>query len=84
MSWIRSPFERIFGRKPNNPEFYWVTCMKCGWENKFTLASGRMTIVPAPDETEPDGPQHVTKLPKRCPKCGARLEKYKVPPPIKN
>ena len=77
------PFIPPFSPVQNDPEMYWVRCPKCGWQESFVLDPCEMTVIPAPGETEPENPPHVTKLPKKCPKCGARVEKYKVPPPIK-
>ena len=77
------PFIPPFDRKQKEPELYWVTCMKCGWKEIFELVPCEMIRVPAPGETEPQGPRLVAKLPARCPKCGARVEKYKLPPRIK-
>ena len=84
MSQFIPPFDPPFGRKQKTLEFYMVNCTKCEWTEPFVLAPCEMIVIPAPGETEPQGPQHVTELPKRCPKCGARVEKTKIPGVIKH
>ena len=77
------PFIPPFTPEQNDPEMYWVRCPKCGWKDSFALAPDGTSWIPAGNKTEPQGTQQVTKLPAKCPKCGATLEKHKLPPRIK-
>lgn len=65
----------LFGK---NPEFYRMSCTKCGWEDAFELEPCETITIALPG-TPPDRWHHVTELPRRCPKCGARLKKEKLP-----
>ena len=70
----------IFGK---NPEFYAMSCTKCDWKETLELSSCEMDVITL-DGEPPKGPRSVTELPKRCPVCGARLSKKKLPIPVFN
>lgn len=72
---LHSVIQPIFGK---NPEFYAMSCPKCGWEETLELTPCEMDVITLDGEA-PKGPQSVTELPKRCPECGARLKKEKLP-----
>jgi predicted RNA-binding Zn-ribbon protein involved in translation (DUF1610 family) len=61
-----------------NPEFYEMSCPKCGWKETLELDPCEMDVISL--SGEPDrGPRSVTRLPKKCPECGAKLQKKKLP-----
>ena len=66
-----------------NPEFYAMSCPKCGWKETLELDPCEMEVITL-DGAPPSGPRSVTELPKRCPECGARLNKKKLPIPVFN
>ena len=70
-----SVIQPIFGK---NPEFYAMSCPKCGWAEALELNPCEVDVITL-DGEPPKGPRTVTELPKRCPKCGARLNKQKLP-----
>ena len=70
-----SVIQPLFGK---NPEFYAMSCPKCGWEETLELDPCEMDVITLDGEA-PKGPRSVTELPKRCPKCGAKLKKEKLP-----
>jgi predicted nucleic-acid-binding Zn-ribbon protein len=70
-----SVIQPIFGK---NPEFYAMSCPKCGWEETLELDPCEMDVITLDGEA-PKGPRSVTELPNRCPECGARLKKEKLP-----
>ena len=70
-----SVIQPIFGK---NPEFYAMSCPKCGWQETLELSNCEMDVITLDGEA-PKGPRSVTELPKRCPECGARLKKEKLP-----
>jgi len=65
----------LFGK---NPEFYEMSCPKCGWKENLELAPCEVDVITL-DGEEPKGPRIVTELPKRCPECSARLTRKKLP-----
>ena len=75
-----SVIQPIFGK---NPEFYAMSCPKCGWKETLELDPCEMDVITLDDEP-PKGPRSVTELPKRCLTCGARLTKTKLPITIFN
>ena len=70
-----SVIQPLFGK---NPEFHAMSCPKCGWKETLELAPCEMDVITLDDEP-PRGPRSVTELPKRCPECGVRLKKEKLP-----
>ena len=65
----------LFGK---NPEFYAMSCPNCGWKETLELDPCEMDVITF--EGEPSkGPRSVAELPKRCPKCSARLNRQKLP-----
>ena len=70
-----SVIQPLFGK---NPEFYEVNCPKCGWGDILELDPCEMDVITL-DGKPPRGPRCVTTLPKKCPKCNARLKKTKLP-----
>ena len=70
----------MFGK---NPEFYAMSCPKCGWKELLELAPCEVDVI-TPDGEPYRGPRIVTELPKRCPACGARLKKEKLLIPVFN
>ena len=72
---VPSVIQPLFGK---NPEFYEMSCPKCGWEETLELDPCEMDVITLDGES-PKGPRGVTELPKRCPECGARLTKKKLP-----
>ena len=72
---LHSVIQPIFGK---NPEFYAMSCPKCGWKETLELDPCEMDVITLDGEA-PKCPQSVTELPKRCPKCGAKLTKKKLP-----
>ena len=70
-----SIIQPIFGK---NPEFYAMSCTKCEWKETLELSNCEMEVITL-DDAPPSGPRSVTELPKRCPECGARLTKKKLP-----
>ena len=77
---MRNCMRPMFGK---NPEFYALSCPECGWEESFELDPCEMTRIALPG-TPPDNWNHVTELPKTCPKCSARLKKTKLPVMLRN
>ena len=75
-----SVIQPIFGK---NPEFYAMSCPKCGWKETFELIPCEMDVITL-DGSKPSDPQCVTELPRKCPECGAGLTKKKLPTPIFN
>lgn len=65
----------LFGK---NPEFYEMSCPKCGWKENFELSNCDPEVITLDGEA-PRGPTIVSELPKKCPKCGARLTRKKLP-----
>ena len=65
----------LFG---NNPEFYEMSCPKCGWKETLELDPCEMEVITLSGEP-PSGPRSVTELPTRCPVCGARVNRKKLP-----
>ena len=68
-----------------------VTCPDCGWQESWTIANGRTSrnIICTPDndggfcheavdsaETNIFG---MPRIPKRCPACGEKTKRYRVP-----
>ena len=72
-----SPFviQPIYGK---NPEFYAMSCPKCGWKETLELSNCEMEVITLDDEPY-RGPRSVTELPKHCPNCGDKLKKEKLP-----
>ena len=75
-----SVIQPIFGK---NPEFYAMSCTKCEWKETLELSNCEMEVITLDDKPY-SGPRSVTELPKRCPECGARLNKKKLPIPVFN
>ena len=75
-----SIIQPIFGK---NPEFYAMSCTKCEWKETLELSNCEMEVITL-DDAPPSWPRSVTELPKRCPECGARLNKKKLPVPVFN
>ena len=61
-----------------NPELYDMSCPKCGWDEAMVLDPCETDTITLSGEP-PRGPRHVTELPKKCPECGARLNRKKLP-----
>ena len=74
-----SPIHFPSGPFRKNPEFYEMSCPKCGWKEMLELDPCEMIVIPAPGKTGPSGPRQVTELPKTCLLCGTRLNKKKLP-----
>ena len=70
-----SVIQPLFGK---NPEFYAMSCPQCGWKETLELAPCEMDVITLDGEA-PKSLRSVTELPKRCPECGARLKKEKLP-----
>ena len=70
-----SVIQPLFGK---NPEFYEMSCPKCGWKETLELDPCEMDVITLDGEPY-RGPRTVTELPKRCPTCGAKLTKKKLP-----
>lgn len=68
----------FFPFRRRGPEFYRMTCPKCGFSREYHLAKD-VTVIRNPDCDHSDDPEIVEKLPGVCPKCGARLKKKKLP-----
>ena len=75
-----SVIQPLFGK---NPEFYEMSCPKCGWKETLELSNCEMEVITLDGEPY-RGPRSVTELPKRCPTCGAKLTKKKLPIPVFN
>ena len=75
-----SVIQPLFGK---NPEFYAMSCTKCNWKETLELNNCEMEVITL-DGKAPNGPRSVTELPKKCPECGARLNKKKLPIPVFN
>ena len=65
----------LFGK---NPEFYEMSCPKCGWKETVELTPCEMDVITLDGEPA-TGPRSVTELQKKCSTCGARLTKKKLP-----
>lgn len=65
----------LFGK---NPEFYEMSCPKCGWKETLELSNCDPEVITL-DGAAPSGPRIVAELPGKCPKCGARLTRKKLP-----
>lgn len=48
------------------------------------LSPCEVDVISAPGEMKPSGPKNVTTLPKRCPICGSRVNRQKIPVVVKN
>ena len=70
-----SVIQPLFGK---NPEFYEMSCPKCGWKETLELTPCEMDVITLDGKPTPVL-QSVTELPKRCPACGTRLTKKKLP-----
>ena len=70
-----SVIQPFFGK---NPEFYAMSCPKCGWKETLELSNCEMEVITLDGEA-PKWPRSVTELPKKCPECGARLNRKKLP-----
>jgi predicted nucleic-acid-binding Zn-ribbon protein len=75
-----SVIQPLFGK---NPEFYAMSCSKCGWKETLELSNCEPDVITL-DDNPYQGPRIVSELPMRCPACGARLMKTKLPIPIFN
>ena len=64
---IRLPYRF---RKKNEPQFYLLTCPKCGFRKQYELAKN-YTVVRTDDAAAADTPEVVDELPTACPACGA-------------
>ena len=69
----RFPFRRI-----REPEFYRMTCPRCGFDQEYELAKG-YTVCTDPECDRSDDPEVVDALPAACPNCGAGLRKTRIP-----
>ncbi len=64
-------------RKNTDPEFFRMTCPKCGFDKKYELTKD-YTGIPGADNEDSD--YEITgKLPEVCPRCGAGLNREKLP-----
>jgi len=72
---IRPPW---FLRKKNEPQFFRVRCRECDFKKCYEVTSS-IVIYTDPDEDHSSLPKVVEKLPDRCPICGGKLEKIKIP-----
>ena len=70
-----SVIQPLFGK---NPEFYAMSCPDCGWKETLELDPCEMEMITL-DGKAPSGPRSVTELPERCPECGGRLSRKKLP-----
>ena len=75
-----SVIQPLFGK---NPEFYEMSCPKCGWKETLELDPCEMDVITLDGEPY-RGPRTVTELPKKCPVCGAKLTKKKLLIPVYN
>ena len=75
MNKLLSVIQPMFG---NNPKFYAMSCPNCGWIATLELLPCEVDVITLTDDS-PKGLQSVTKLPKKCPKCGGCLKKKKLP-----
>lgn len=48
------------------------------------LSPCEVDVILAPGEMKEDGPEIVTALPKRCPICGSRVNRQRIPVVVKN
>lgn len=67
--------DNIWKRKPP-VEFYHCECPKCGFSQNYEVASGTTIQIEPPDA---DDPILVSQVPEKCPKCGAKWRKRKIP-----
>lgn len=66
-------------RKKNEPQFYLLTCPKCGFRKQYELAKN-YTVVRTDDAADDNTPEVVDELPAACPACGAApLKKDRIP-----
>ena len=73
---IRLPYRF---RKENEPQFYLLTCPKCGFRKQYELAK-HYTVVRTDDDDADDAPEVVEELPTACPVCAASpLKKDRIP-----
>ena len=75
-----SVIQPLFGK---NPEFYEMSCPECGWKETLELTPCEMDVITLDGEPA-TGPRSVTELPKKCPKCDARLNRKKLPIDVKS
>ncbi|MBO4619384.1 MAG: hypothetical protein J5654_04675 [Victivallales bacterium] len=66
----------IWGRRKPPVEFYLCECPKCGFSQDYEVTSGEVIQIEPP---APDDPITVLQLPEKCPKCGAKWRKRKMP-----
>lgn len=64
-----------FGRDPSS--FYLCECPKCGFRQSYELGAPSSAIVNGAED--PDSMKTVEKIPKVCPKCGAKWKKNHMP-----
>lgn len=67
----------FFTHKRNEPEIYRMTCTGCGWSQDMELTTAEVIQTEDPDAGK--GPVIVSELPERCPGCGGKLKKEKIP-----
>ncbi|MBQ4107712.1 MAG: hypothetical protein IJC73_09090 [Lentisphaeria bacterium] len=65
-------------RKKNEPQFYLLTCPKCGFKKMYEQGNYEV-VVCDPDCAPSSSPEVVEKLPTACPACGAKLKKENLP-----
>lgn len=75
-----SVIQPLFGK---NPEFYEMSCPKCGRKETLELSNCETDVITLDGEA-PKGPRSVTELPERCQACGAKLTKKKLPVTVFN
>lgn len=67
-------------RKKNEPQFYLLTCPKCGFRKQYELAKNYTVVRTADAADADDSPEVVDELPAACPACGAApLKKDRIP-----
>lgn len=72
----------VFGFKRLEIFVYRLNCPACGYERTVELKNpgfGTIFSMPGSKKTEVEP---VDKVPKRCPQCGKRLKRRRIPIPI--
>lgn len=75
-NFIRLPW---FMRKKIEPKIYRIFCLKCDYAETVEMENPGVSTYHNPDCDSANDPRIVSKLPKICPICGAKLKNERIP-----
>lgn len=78
----QNPFDS-FRRKKFEPQFYLLKCCKCSYSEEVELQNKNLQVIITDEKTAAQERKVVTKLPKKCPHCEAKLKQIKMPSTIR-